>query len=259
MAPVDTRASFERLVTCLTQPQPPRVWSLLVTVFGELAQERDVAISGVVLGRLGARAGVKPEALRVALHRLRKDGWLESQRLGRESRYVLTPLARADSAKASPRIYAPRGPVSDCWLVLVDQRPDNASGVWIAPNILLTTDPKGCPDGFQTPVTRNSEMPDWMTERLCSPKLVEASQDLFAKLTRLNDSRPTAQDLSTIEVAVLRILVVHSWRRVVLKFPLLPDDAYPDGWRFAANRRLVAEILQDLPRPSIAALETQPA
>ena len=55
---------------------PPRVWSFIVTSFGDLTREDDRYISSRTLNRLTAEIGVKPEATRVALHRLRKrTGW----------------------------------------------------------------------------------------------------------------------------------------------------------------------------------------
>ena len=64
---------------------PPRVWSFIVTIFGDLAREDDRYISSRTLNRLTAEIRVKPEATRVALHRLRKEDWLESAKFGREN------------------------------------------------------------------------------------------------------------------------------------------------------------------------------
>lgn len=101
---------FENLVKHLTDDQTPRVWSLLLTVFGELAQDQGAHISGLLLRQISERIGIKPEAMRVAIHRLRKDGWIDSKRNGRTSSYFLTDWGRAQSAQASPRIYTTTPP-----------------------------------------------------------------------------------------------------------------------------------------------------
>ena len=88
---------------------PPRVWSFIVTIFGDLAREDDRYISSRTLNRLTAEIGVKPEATRVALHRLRKEDWLESAKFGRESHYRLTNKGRKLSREAAPRIYGDSG------------------------------------------------------------------------------------------------------------------------------------------------------
>ena len=93
----------------------PRVWSFIVTIFGDLAREDSHYISSRTLNRLTAQIGVKPEATRVALHRLRKEDWLESTKFGRESHYRLTENGRALSREAAPRIY---GAASDeAWML----------------------------------------------------------------------------------------------------------------------------------------------
>ena len=86
--------AFEAVVSDLRGDIPPRVWSLLVTVFGDLAQDGS-ALPGTVLGEIMSRVGIKPEAMRVALHRLRKDGWIESERAIVQPKLVLAMGASA--------------------------------------------------------------------------------------------------------------------------------------------------------------------
>ena len=91
--------------SALTALGSQRVWSLLVTVFGDLAQNEGDVIDGPVLSLLMADIGIKPEATRVALHRLRNDEWIVSTKQGRTSQHSLTARGRRESAAANPRIY----------------------------------------------------------------------------------------------------------------------------------------------------------
>ena len=86
-----------------------RVWSLMISLFGDLAQGAGDRIDGPVLSAIMARQHIKPEAVRVALHRLRKDGWVTSEKSGRIRQHSLTDKGRRESAIASPRIYARPG------------------------------------------------------------------------------------------------------------------------------------------------------
>lgn len=102
-----------------------RVWSLMISLFGDLAQSKGDTIDGPVLSLIMNILDVKPEAVRVALHRLRNDGWIQSQKSGRISQHSLTEKGRRESALASPRIYAQPGSDPDAgpetWqIVLVD-------------------------------------------------------------------------------------------------------------------------------------------
>ena len=53
---------------------------------------------------------------------------------------------------------------------------------------------------------------------------------------------------------MLRSLIVHGWRRLVLKHPDLPPDVYSDAWRGHDCRALVTGLLTRLPRPALSAL-----
>ena len=114
--------SFQNYVEIFTHPQPPLVWSLLVSVFGDLAASEDTELSSGALGLITQTIGIKPEATRVALHRLRKDGWLESRRTGRTSVYFLTEHGRAETMTASPRIYSEHALERAAWLVVGPNR-----------------------------------------------------------------------------------------------------------------------------------------
>lgn len=260
------RAEFAELVTCLTGDQPPRVWSLLVTVFGELAQEDGARISGALLRHLSDLIGFKPEAVRVALHRLRKDGWIDSRRIGRNSDYGLTAWGRAQSAAATPRIYA-EGPLADtAWLVVSDpgaplSEPDR-EGVWLTSYLRLTPQRPDDPGALIAPVTQAVQLPDWMRAKLCGEGLTGHAQALLQALTRIETQAAQLTRLAPCERAALRVLIVHDWRRIALRTPVLPDAVFPADWPGPQCRETVAQVLRLLPRQNLDvllhALETDP-
>ncbi|MGP6087877.1 PaaX family transcriptional regulator C-terminal domain-containing protein [Antarctobacter jejuensis] len=247
--------TFDRVVADLRGEDAPRVWSLLVTVFGELAQDGS-SISASVLSQITARIGIKPEAMRVALHRLRKDGWIESERRGRSSDYRLSPQGREETVKASPRIYG--GAASEaCWLVLSDPGGDGAlcnRGVWVTSNIgILPALPEGA-EVFATRIEDGADLPGWMRDRLCPPETLALACALGARLAQLTEALESAPDPDTLQQTVLRVLIVHEWRRIVLKMPLLPDHVWPEVWAAAGCRDKVARLLALLPRQDPEAL-----
>ncbi|MEQ6204482.1 PaaX family transcriptional regulator C-terminal domain-containing protein [Sulfitobacter sp. HNIBRBA2951] len=251
-------ASFSAIVTQLTDGQTPPVWSLLVTVFGELAQEDGAQISGQMLRHISELIGIKPEAMRVALHRLRKDGWTQNQRTGRTSSYSLTDWGRAQSAAASPRIYAPCATAGSAWLVLCDPaRPtqqDETAGVWLNANTQITSQLPQHPDRFATLLDAGTPLPDWMKAGVCSPQTREAAAAFHKTLTALQDRLSRHGTLAPLEQATLRILLVHTWRRIILKTPDLPDFVFPDNWRGPACRAQMVALLALFPKPDLAAL-----
>ncbi len=250
---------FDELVRLITGNETPRVWSLLVTLFGDIVQPSDGQISGAALNRIIGLAGVKPEAIRVALYRLRKDRWIDSVKSGRESRYFLTDRGAAQTAEAAPRIYA-NGPLaSTVWLIATDPKQIDplplTEAHWVTPGLALVS----ClPDDrsmiFSTQIAQAERLPDWMRRSICEAPLIEQCKGLDDRLSEVNEMLDAAQ-LSLVEMTTLRVLIVHAWRRVVLRMATLPDFVFPTDWRGADVRAKVAVLLKALPRQSIADLE----
>lgn len=250
-------AAFQDIVRVLTQGQTPRVWSLLISVFGDLAQTEGAQISGPFLRQLTKTIGIKPEAMRVALHRLRKEGWIESRRQGRSSVYFLTAWGRAQTVAASPRIYASGPAAHAAWLILfnpADPTPNDAeSGAWVSANTLITSQVPNHSPAYVSPLPTGTVLPDWMTEKLCSAATLSLAQNFAQALGQVRDQLPDV--LSPLETVVLRVLVVHGWRRIVLKTPVLPDRVFPAQWCGPHCRAHVTTLLARYPQPSLDALE----
>lgn len=251
------QTTFEQLRSHLTDGVDHRLWSLLVTVFGDLAPNQDDRISGVLLNQITAAVGLKPEATRVALHRLRKDDWIESHKQGRQSDHRLTKKGRAETQAARPRVYSQKGISTECRLLI--RAPDTQIAqntetlVWLNSDLALST-VRTVPDGMSA-CTPPDPLPTWMQTKIADPHLGAILTETEHRFRSLLMTLPQANALSTFERAVLRCLAVHTWRRIALKLPALPDSAFPTGWPAAECRALVAALLELLPKPTIGALE----
>ena len=62
-------------------------------------------LTGKHLRGFMAPLGIKPEATRVALHRLKKDNWITSQKSGREVTYNLSPKGMAETTAVFGDVY----------------------------------------------------------------------------------------------------------------------------------------------------------
>ena len=251
--------TFPELAHCITGGEMPRVWSLLVSLFGELAQERKARIASPLLHHLTDLIGIKPEATRVALHRLRKDGWIESHRIGRTSQYSLTASGQRESAAASPRIYGTHSPEAVAWLVLTNPDAPYADKDWVRLGSSMFVARQKPPDAhiFSAPI--GPDAPGWMRDQMIPKPLVDQCRTLTARLQMLCDHAPSFRSLDSRQVAALRVLVVHEWRRVILKSPDLPDFVLPDAWLGPACRAHVNHLLTELPNKTtedLAAMDT---
>lgn len=233
-----------------------RVWSLMISLFGDLAQDEGQAIDGPVLSDLMGAMQVKPEAVRVALHRLRIDGWITSTRAGRISRHALTAQGRAQSRAASPRIYAPPEAAEDAWQIIVTAGgavvPD-AGFAPIAPRIYVGPGALGPPRDAL--VFQGSQVPDWLRKQAAPTHLRADYEALLEILTALAQTLPEQPTFTAKQTAVLRCLIVHNWRRLVLKHASLPAALVSPKWPGQRCHVLVSQILADYPRPTLAHLK----
>ena len=250
------------IVNCLLAGSTPRVWSLLVSVFGDLVQTKDAQISGRALTAVMDAIGVKPEALRVALFRLRKDGWIESTRSGRQSYHRLTTWGRAQSVAASPRIYENNPAIRDAWVCVHDRNNaanDKESGYWVSNSIAVKSRAVRSKGVFVAKVDPNLGLPDWMSDKICPLSVVAQTRDLTRRLAACERILRKSPAMSNLQVAVLRVLVVHEWRRIILKVPELPDFTFPKGWQGTTCREHVYDLLESHPRVDLSMLEAETA
>ncbi|HTL93821.1 MAG TPA: hypothetical protein VL176_15820, partial [Steroidobacteraceae bacterium] len=85
--------------------RPLRAGSLLISIFGDAIAPRGGAVTLGSLIRLAAPFGLAERAVRTAVARLARDGWLASRRAGRRSEYRLTRSGAERFAEATQRIY----------------------------------------------------------------------------------------------------------------------------------------------------------
>lgn len=221
------------LIETLYADGRPRVWSLVITVFGDSVQHRGGHISTMRLSRLLGRLGIEPGAIRTALSRLAADGWVEGRREGRSSVYRLTETGRKAFGPANATIFAaPTTRPTDIWIF--DTSP-NAKGLKIAGGHLVPAPARPTGAAFRmagTPLPGSAEA-IWQA---LEPRHRLALQRLARDLVVLDDGLD-----DPLDAAAARTLLVHSWRRIVLRWPELPAEFTPDH---IGPRNFRAEVAQ---------------
>lgn len=242
-----------------------RVWSLMISLFGDLAQGDGDEIDGPVLSAIMAAFEVKPEAARVALHRLRNDGWITSVKSGRISRHSLTRKGRVESAAASPRIYAqPHEGPQDWQLVLLEAAEGEAQE-----RLQALGFEQLLPRVFIGPLTQQPPLgalalpgqfaPAWLMTQLLPGNLAEDYEKLHRSLSVLAADLPTPHRLGACDTAVLRCLIVHNWRRLVLKHPAPPRALIAETSALHQCHVSVADLLARYPRPALSTIAQEQA
>jgi len=257
---------FEACARILTDPQNQRVWSIIMSLFGDLAQQPGDRLTGSALSRIIMPVGIKPEAIRVALHRLRKDGWIDSARSGRASAHFLTDYGRARSAEVTPRFYTRMPDTPTDWHLLIaedgpgqsalDEMLLTAEYFSLARNVALGAGPAPEVSGALMSFDVEARaVPDWVRARACPTDLAASCRSLCDALEQATALLPPEGEITPLQTATLRMLIVHRWRRVVLRMPDLPAAFFPPDWPGPDCRSAVFRLLDQLPRPALSDLD----
>lgn len=247
-----SKPAFTTLAEPFLDPSDIKVWSVLVTIIGDLAP--DAAIGGPILTALIEAMGLQPQAMRVALHRLKRDGWVENEKIGRVGYYRMSQAATSSTYAVGPRVYAPSIERIDTVQLVVANPADPEpfeGGFQIAPNVCLFA---GAQIGDQLAATiKVADLPEWVATKIEESACFVDCERLLGDLERLMaDCNPDA--LGLIEATALRVLVLHRWRRLALRMDPLAEALHGGASAPALCRSLVAECLARLKRPTLAEL-----
>lgn len=233
-----------------------RVWSLAVTLFGDAVAPRGGSIAMADLSRVLERLGAEPGAVRTAMSRLARDGYVEREREGRRSFYRLSASAAASFNAASTRIYADRAPEWDgSWTVALGRDVEAPPSLAAAGFVRVTPGAWVAPGDAAAPATMfavrgDGAPPDWALEAFSPP-------DLAARYAKLRDAwRDFDPDgVVGVDAIAARTLLIHDWRRVLLRDLPIPRALRPSGWPGGGARKLVARIYERLDDASEAWLD----
>lgn len=237
------------LITALHASSRLRVWSLVITVFGDCVQHRGGRISTTRLQKVLGRIGVESGALRTALSRLGRDGWVESERTGRISHYRLSQSGIDRFTEATGRIYAPpRLDKVERWSLSLGGDP--ARGFMVGGLVLSPSETAKESNAALELRGSDLQIDSALRETLLSAEHIVSLEALFADLAAIDDA-----PLDPLDAVAARVLLIHRWRRIVLRFPEVPAEILPAAFGPIPPRVAVAQAYARLAEPSEAWLD----
>jgi phenylacetic acid degradation operon negative regulatory protein len=235
--------------------RPLRSGSLLMTIFGDAIAPRGGRITLGSLIRLAEPFGLAERLVRTAVARLAADNWLIATRTGRRSEYHLTATGRAVFAEATARLYAPSPHKWDGSWTLLALKPARgaggelrralrwlgfgqiAPGLYAHPALTCTqvraalalrgwTDPGWLFEsrGENPRADRDCVQFAWNLETLA--RRYRKLHDTFAPI----DAAGRLQAIPPQSAFLVRTLLIHEYRRIHLRDPLLPPALLPEKW-----------------------------
>jgi phenylacetic acid degradation operon negative regulatory protein len=242
--------------------EPSRTGSIVITVFGDAIVPRGGSVWLGTLLEFFRAIDIDAGVVRTAMSRLAADGWLERVKVGRNSFYRPVKKGRQTFDAATKHIYDV--PPSD-WtgrfeLLLISQSEDrdasrealkNAGfgsplpGVWVAPSGVPI--PAEAASALRLEVSAEDDSgrrllrDSWPLDRTADAylKFIKTFNPLRGWIDR-------REPLADADAFTARILLIHYYRRVVLRDPLLPTALLPGNWPGRAARRLCGEIYRGL-------------
>jgi phenylacetic acid degradation operon negative regulatory protein len=236
---------------------------ILFTLLGEFVlPSEDAAWTSAVLAAF-ERLGVAEKATRQALMRTSNAGWLYAEKVGRRTRWLLTPAAKKLLTDGAHRIYSfgPAQAWDQQWVLVQVRIPESdrrarhvvrtrlawagfgslGPGLWLSPHV--------------------SREPEAL--RVLTDARVASDAHVFvARRTGLSDTREmvaAAWDLPEIEaeyeqfltefrapgvpgdVLLRQLEMVHAWRRFPALDPSLPRELLPARWSGIKAAELFAD------------------
>ena len=233
--------------------------SMVVTVFGDAVSQHG---GWIWLGSLIEALrpfGFGERSVRTAVNRLAKQDWLQADRVGRRSFYCFTDEAQAHYQRAARRIYsAARKEWDGCWTLVLFPGLTGATRKEFARSLSWQGFGSPASGVYARPSAERAELDETIAGLGLAGKVTvlkastedSRSQSAMRDLARrkwnldglkalydeyLGFYRPLARDLMPGELTPgqsfwLRTLMVHDYRRILLKDPGFPDAILPSGW-----------------------------
>jgi len=247
-----------------------RAGSLITTVFGDAIAPRGGTVWLGSLIRTMTHFGVNERLVRTSVYRLVRDGWLQADQVGRRSYYSLTDDGRERFGQATHRIYGE--PVRHwdgewCLLLLsglatADKDVVRRECGWLgfgamSPNVLAHPSPdmadldvtiRRLGVGSALVVMNGRTIRNEGGMRLLARDCwnVDALDDRYAGFVRR--FRPLFRAMSgkgrlgDRAAFLARTLLIHEYRQILLRDPLLPKQLLPARWHGTAAYQLCRNL-----------------
>lgn len=267
---------LNQLIERFQQRTPIRASSLIVTLYGDAIEPRGGTTWMGSLIRLLEPVGINERLSRTSIYRLAKEGWLSADKVGRCSYYSLTNGGRRRFEKAFTRIYSANQPAWDgdwCLVILSQLEPETRKKVrqeleWqgfgsLAPTVLANPRSDRAAitatlqdlDALDDCIVFETHAQDVMSSRALRQQVRE-SWDIDELGRRYSEFiqlfRPVWKAISegaaltTEESFLVRLLLIHEYRRLLLRDPQLPDELLPGDWEGRAARQLCRNIYRQV-------------
>ena len=257
-----TSPQIQSLIDHLHSDGRLRVWSVVITIFGDAVQPRGGTVAMSDLQDLLGAMQVESGALRTAMSRLAKEGWVTREKRGRHSFYKLSKAGEKTFVPAAEKIY--RGPdAHSAQELIIAVGPDELgkarekqngllealggtrlrNGVALFAQIDKQIEAQLAKSEFLILPATIDTLPDWVSEQLGIEDLAKEFEALSMRIKPLQEH---VSKFDALQAMVVRTLLIHDWRRLALRQPDLPTHLLPSNWPGQACQERVRSLYRNL-------------
>jgi phenylacetic acid degradation operon negative regulatory protein len=255
--------------------RPIRAGSLITTVLGDAIVPHG---SEVWLGSLIKALepfGLNPRLTRTAVFRLTQDHWLTANPIGRRSYYEVTDFGQRHFKQAFKLIYAHQSPPWDgTWTLVLMGQLENDERKQLKQGLQWLGYGQACPQTMLHPTAEHEDLDALLEELQLTGKVLVLDQAVPANPLSVSTTEQVRsywdfsalshsyqeflslftplltaakqQALSPQEAFMARTLLIHDYRRILLRDPLLPDELVGPNWPGHDARQLAKDLYQQL-------------
>ena len=262
-----------------------RANSLLVTLYGDALAVQKAPVSLGSLIELAGLFGLSPRLVRTSAFRLTADGWFDVTRVGRCSFYALSVLGQQRVVHAQRRIYdfAPLPWAGDWTLALIDAQLKASTRQHLKRELLWAGFGQLSSNVFAHPHADHPTVKDIINSTQTHDQLVvlqaqsidgyaerplasvmqdtfklaavgQAWQEFIKRFTAVQNDAANAKPATAF---FTRTLLIHEYRKVLLRDPQLPKPLLPADWPGDVARQLCEALYKQLQGSSDAFLKAQ--
>jgi phenylacetic acid degradation operon negative regulatory protein len=217
--------------------------------------------------------GINERLTRTAVFRLVRDGWLESRKQGRRSFYHLSNTGQNYYRRAASRIYASNKPAWDgLWTVLFTSLVPEAKRAAMKRGLLWLGYGQMATGVYALPCDARPELYELLADLelddsiVCMQAQADGSENLKKLVTSgwnldelrqryvtfnrqyflANNLLQRTKEHSGQSLLLMRVLLIHEYRKILLSDPELPAAMLPVDWEGNTAQTLTSDIYRSV-------------
>ncbi len=258
------------------QSQPISGTSLIISLYGDALHHRGGEVWLGSLTNLLEPMGFTDRFVRTSVFRLQKESWLDVEKIGRRSYYRISERGQNQFRHAESKIYQSEQPDWDGkWDLLLLEAANKEDKLRLKKELSWLGFGQFNSSLMAAPSCAQSDIPSLLSELNAAEHAIYFRADYPSARSEKNLKelvsnawslqevaehyhqfimlfRPLAlllkditdKQISPAQCFQLRLLLIHFYRRVILKDPLLPDELLPAQWEGQIARHLCTNIYQ---------------